>query len=113
MDLASFLCSLMIDESDLQDIKYNEKGQLTEQYVKELIKGYALQAKSVEIQEETNLDQSLHDNMKSLMLLNNYLGAVWALQAFEESDFTKGKEEVFNWKLAQARVDLNKHLAKY
>jgi hypothetical protein len=54
----------------------------------------------------------MRDEMRKSMLLNNFLGAIWALQMLKPSDYAKSFDEIFNWSLLNARIEVYKLVKK-
>ena len=46
----------------------------------------------------------LREETRKCMVLNNFLGGIWAIQMLKEEDL--GKTELFNFDLAEARTQM-------
>eukprot|EP00347_Sterkiella_histriomuscorum_P014696 403359899 len=123
MDLANYVNETMLENAyPLKNgiacylrnfMKDSEQEYLIEKYLERLYHRYLDQAKKAQMSiEEYIRDEKprLMSEMRKLLLVNNYLWAVWSLKILKEEN--EGLNTCFNFDFADARIHMFNHVKK-
>ena len=114
MDIASYFNDMMVDKSNQggKGIRTYLENCVTDHQMDLTLRTYLAHSaitNSSEKPDQTSIEEQLpllKEEVKCCMLLNNYLGGIWALQMLSKEDYQLGALDVFNFKLAESRIQM-------
>lgn len=104
MDLASYFNETMLDNRYpfATGIKCYLPNCISDSEIDQILEAYITHA-HVNFKVSLSLPL-LRVEARKCMLLNNFLGAIWAMQVLKKEDY--GRKDLFNFELAKARLSI-------
>lgn len=103
MDIASYFNEAMLDNAHpipgTSGIKCYMRNCLSDRDLDVILESY------LEPSGQEDLPQ-LREEVHRCIVLNNFLGGIWAIQMLKVEDYGRGATEVFNFDLARARIEM-------